>query len=295
MKRSLKLLTAFAASAVVASIAAALALAGGTQTGGTKVALANSKLGHILVDSKGITLYDFVKDKGTTSACYGACAALWPPLITNGKPVAGPRRPRFAARHDEAQGRQARGHLRRSPALLLRDRPQAGPDDRPGRQPVRRPVVGPLGRGQGDPPWLAHRVTPRTAGASHGCRARPNRRDERRGRDRPLPRRRLDPARRRRPRPAVLRRVLLGRADDRHALPAQLRRRRRRRRRADRSGAAARPALGDLILVAGRARRDRDRTRLARQPADQRVHAALRLHGVRLPARDRPHAASSTA
>ena len=89
MKRSLKLLTAFAASAVVASIAAALALAGGTQTGGTKVALANSPLGHILVDSKGITLYDFVKDKRTTSACYGACAALWPPLTTTGKPHAG--------------------------------------------------------------------------------------------------------------------------------------------------------------------------------------------------------------
>ena len=89
MKHSLKLLTAFAASAVVASIAAALALAGGAQTGGAKVALTNSKLGHILVDSKGITLYDFVKDKGTTSACYGACAALWPPLTTKGKPVAG--------------------------------------------------------------------------------------------------------------------------------------------------------------------------------------------------------------
>jgi predicted lipoprotein with Yx(FWY)xxD motif len=89
MKHSIKLLTAFGASAVVASIAAALALAGGTQTGGTKVALANSSLGHILVDSKGITLYDFVKDKGPTSACYGACAALCAPLKTKGKPVAG--------------------------------------------------------------------------------------------------------------------------------------------------------------------------------------------------------------
>jgi predicted lipoprotein with Yx(FWY)xxD motif len=89
MKHSLKLLTAVAASAVVASIAAGLALAGGTQAGGTKVALANSPLGRILVDSKGITLYDFVKDKGTTSACYGACAALWPPVTTKGKPVAG--------------------------------------------------------------------------------------------------------------------------------------------------------------------------------------------------------------
>jgi predicted lipoprotein with Yx(FWY)xxD motif len=89
MKHSLKLLTAFAASAVVASIAAAFALAGGTQTGGAKVSVAKSPLGRILVDSKGITLYDFVKDKGTTSACYGACAALWPPLTTKGKPVAG--------------------------------------------------------------------------------------------------------------------------------------------------------------------------------------------------------------
>ena len=89
MKHSIKLLTAFTACAVVASIAAAFALAGGKQTSGTKVALATSPLGRILVDSKGITLYDFVKDKGTTSVCYGACAALWPPLTTKGKPVAG--------------------------------------------------------------------------------------------------------------------------------------------------------------------------------------------------------------
>ena len=85
-----KLLTALAASAVVASTAAAFALAGGAATCGAKVALAKSPLGRILVDSKGITLYDFVKDKGTTSVCYGACAALWPPLLTKGKPVAGP-------------------------------------------------------------------------------------------------------------------------------------------------------------------------------------------------------------
>jgi predicted lipoprotein with Yx(FWY)xxD motif len=91
MKHTTRLLTALAASAIVAATAAALALAGGTAaTSGAKVKIANSRLGRILVDSKGITLYDFVKDKGTTSACYGACAALWPPLLTNGKPVAGP-------------------------------------------------------------------------------------------------------------------------------------------------------------------------------------------------------------
>ena len=84
-----KLLTAFAASTVVASIVTAVALAGGTQAGGAKVSIAKSPLGGILVDSKGITLYDFVKDKGGSSSCYGACAALWPPLITKGKPHAG--------------------------------------------------------------------------------------------------------------------------------------------------------------------------------------------------------------
>jgi predicted lipoprotein with Yx(FWY)xxD motif len=45
-------------------------------------------LGTILVDSQGLTLYDFHKDKGSTSSCYGACAAAWPPLLTEGNPQA---------------------------------------------------------------------------------------------------------------------------------------------------------------------------------------------------------------
>jgi predicted lipoprotein with Yx(FWY)xxD motif len=89
MKHWIKLLTALTGSALVATVAATLALAGGAKTGGTRVNVAKSPLGRILVDSKGITLYDFPPDKGTTSVCYGACAALWPPLITHGKPIAG--------------------------------------------------------------------------------------------------------------------------------------------------------------------------------------------------------------
>ena len=54
----------------------------------TKVATANSMLGRILVDSHGRTLYLFLKDKKGKSACYGACAAYWPPLIASGKPHA---------------------------------------------------------------------------------------------------------------------------------------------------------------------------------------------------------------
>jgi len=45
-------------------------------------------LGTILVDSQGRTLYDFHKDKGATSSCYGACAGAWPPLLTKGNPQA---------------------------------------------------------------------------------------------------------------------------------------------------------------------------------------------------------------
>jgi predicted lipoprotein with Yx(FWY)xxD motif len=85
-----KLLATIAVGLAVAATAAALASAGGTNTGGTKVAVHKTRLGRILVDSKGITLYDFPPDKGKTSVCYGACAALWPPLFTHGKPIAGP-------------------------------------------------------------------------------------------------------------------------------------------------------------------------------------------------------------
>lgn len=89
MKRPLKLLISLGASAIVTAVAASLALAGNAG-GAAQVNLAKTNLGTILVDSKGITLYDFVKDKGTASVCYGACAALWPPLLTQHKPVAGP-------------------------------------------------------------------------------------------------------------------------------------------------------------------------------------------------------------
>jgi predicted lipoprotein with Yx(FWY)xxD motif len=40
----------------------------------------------VLVDSKGMTLYDFHKDKGTESSCYGECESAWPPLIAEGEP-----------------------------------------------------------------------------------------------------------------------------------------------------------------------------------------------------------------
>ena len=48
----------------------------------------NAKLGRILVDSKGNTLYYFEKDKqgSGSSTCSGACAQVWPPYTTSGAP-----------------------------------------------------------------------------------------------------------------------------------------------------------------------------------------------------------------
>jgi predicted lipoprotein with Yx(FWY)xxD motif len=58
-------------------------------SGGASVALASSKLGKILVNGEGRTLYLWEADKGTTSTCDGACASAWPPLTTAAQPIAG--------------------------------------------------------------------------------------------------------------------------------------------------------------------------------------------------------------
>ena len=56
---------------------------------GALVALGKTALGKVLVDARGRTLYLFEKDKHGRSACYGACAAYWPPLLSPAKPRAG--------------------------------------------------------------------------------------------------------------------------------------------------------------------------------------------------------------
>jgi predicted lipoprotein with Yx(FWY)xxD motif len=46
-------------------------------------------LGTFLVGPDGKTLYLFEADTSSTSTCSDACATGWPPLTTNGSPVAG--------------------------------------------------------------------------------------------------------------------------------------------------------------------------------------------------------------
>jgi len=50
---------------------------------------ARTGLGVTLVNAHGHTIYLFKKDKGTKSACFGACASAWPPVRTSGKPTVG--------------------------------------------------------------------------------------------------------------------------------------------------------------------------------------------------------------
>jgi predicted lipoprotein with Yx(FWY)xxD motif len=50
------------------------------------VRVESSALGEILVDAQGRTLYLFTADSGHVSACDGACAAAWPPLLADGNP-----------------------------------------------------------------------------------------------------------------------------------------------------------------------------------------------------------------
>lgn len=51
------------------------------------VAVEDSELGQIVVDSEGRTLYVFLVDEGSESTCYEDCEANWPPLTVEGDPV----------------------------------------------------------------------------------------------------------------------------------------------------------------------------------------------------------------
>ncbi|HKX17749.1 MAG TPA: hypothetical protein VJT33_07055 [bacterium] len=72
----------------------------------------NSKPTKILVDVKGMSLYSLSSDKGSTSACAGACAQAWPPLLS-AKPTASTSLPGKLTMLRTANGTQVayNGHL----------------------------------------------------------------------------------------------------------------------------------------------------------------------------------------
>jgi predicted lipoprotein with Yx(FWY)xxD motif len=57
---------------------------------GASINVGSTKLGQVLVDSHGLTVYLFLADKGTASSCDSAgCVQYWPPVLTTGAPQAG--------------------------------------------------------------------------------------------------------------------------------------------------------------------------------------------------------------
>ena len=78
-------------AAVVFGVSVATASSGQAvpATAGGTVMLRTATIGgvSVLTNSSGRTLYSFAPDTSSSSACYGTCAAYWPPVI--GNPVAG--------------------------------------------------------------------------------------------------------------------------------------------------------------------------------------------------------------
>jgi predicted lipoprotein with Yx(FWY)xxD motif len=64
-----------------AAATALLTATGSAMTAGVRISTRKlPKLGTVLVNSKGRTLYMFVRDKHKKVTCVGSCAAAWPPV-----------------------------------------------------------------------------------------------------------------------------------------------------------------------------------------------------------------------
>jgi predicted lipoprotein with Yx(FWY)xxD motif len=55
---------------------------------GTRVKVVSSDYGSVIADGKGEAFYLFDKESSKQPRCYGACASVWPPVLTKGKPKA---------------------------------------------------------------------------------------------------------------------------------------------------------------------------------------------------------------
>ena len=85
--KAISLIITVVAALSLAGLSAAIA-AGNSASRPATVSTARTGLGRIIVNGQGRTLYLFEKDRRRHSACSGACATYWPPLLTHGKPTA---------------------------------------------------------------------------------------------------------------------------------------------------------------------------------------------------------------
>jgi len=57
---------------------------------GPTIGVETTRLGRILVDARGRTLYLFTKDRARRSACVAGCTRVWPPALLTGRMELGP-------------------------------------------------------------------------------------------------------------------------------------------------------------------------------------------------------------
>lgn len=81
--------SATAAAATNAPSSSSTTSAATPAAAGVTVKTASGSSGTYLVGPSGRALYLWVADTGGKSSCSGACASIWPPLVTKGKPTAG--------------------------------------------------------------------------------------------------------------------------------------------------------------------------------------------------------------
>jgi predicted lipoprotein with Yx(FWY)xxD motif len=78
-----------ATTAAAGSATTAASGGSGTAASGTVNLASLGDSGQGLVNGDGMTLYLFEQDNGTTSACTGGCAQIWPALTSSSAPVGG--------------------------------------------------------------------------------------------------------------------------------------------------------------------------------------------------------------
>ena len=109
--RTAPLLAVAAIASIAIATGASAATAAPRAASTATVSARTTKLGRILVDAHGRTLYLFEKDAHGKSACTGACARSWPPLMTSGRPKAsGGANARMLGTTHRASGTQVTYH-----------------------------------------------------------------------------------------------------------------------------------------------------------------------------------------